>query len=174
MASSLQVNIITNANLYVDGLGLMGRAAEITVPKPKHKMVEHQGLGMAGSAEFWAGIDKLEAKIKWSSLYPEVESQVAGPFTSHSFQIWGDLQQQSSMGLAGEVPVQYIVTGIYKDAGDTVFKRHEPAESTSTIAIYHCEEWIGGVQMFLYDVMANIYVVGGVDQLAQFRANLGG
>ena len=26
---------------------------------------------MAGTAEFWAGVDKLEAKIKWASLYQE-------------------------------------------------------------------------------------------------------
>ena len=51
--ANLSVNRITNANVYIDGIGLLGRAEEIEVAKPKHKMVEHKGLGMAGSAEFW-------------------------------------------------------------------------------------------------------------------------
>jgi len=41
------------------------------------------------------------------------------------------------------------------------------------ISVYHTELYVSGVQIFLYDVMANLYVVGGVDQLAAFRANLG-
>jgi len=28
-------------------------------------MADHKALGMAGTAEFWAGVEKLEAKIKW-------------------------------------------------------------------------------------------------------------
>ena len=47
---NLSVNRITNANVYLDGIGLLGRAEEIEVAKPKHKMVDHKGLGMAGSA----------------------------------------------------------------------------------------------------------------------------
>jgi P2 family phage contractile tail tube protein len=67
---NLSVNRITNANVYLDGIGLLGRAEEIEVAKPKHKMVDHKGLGMAGTAEFWAGVDKLEAKIKWRRSIP--------------------------------------------------------------------------------------------------------
>ncbi len=170
---ALSVNIITNANIYVDGLGLMGRAAEITVAKPKHKMIDHDGLGMAGTAEFWAGIDKLESKIKWSSIYPEVESQISSPFIAHLFQVRGSIRQESSLGLLAEIPVVYLMTGIYKDAGEMVFKLHDKVDTTSTIAVRHCELYVGGLQMFAYDVMANVYVVNGVDQLAQFRANLG-
>jgi hypothetical protein len=44
---NLAVNRITNANVYLDGVGLLGRAEEIEVAKPKHKMVDHKGLGMA-------------------------------------------------------------------------------------------------------------------------------
>jgi len=39
--------------------------------------------------------------------------------------------------------------------------------------VYHCEYYLAGVQYLLYDVLANIYVVNGVDQLAGFRANIG-
>ena len=66
------------------------------------------------------------------------------------------------------------MTGIFKDAGSINFKPHEGVDTTSVISVYHSELYVAGTQIFLYDVMANIYVVGGVDQLSTFRANLGG
>ena len=34
--------------------------------------------------------------------------------------------------------------------------------------------FVAGVQIYLYDVFANLYVVGGVDQLSAFRSHVGG
>lgn len=171
---NLSINRITNANVYVDGVGLMGRAEEIDVAKPKHLMVNHKGLGMAGTAEFWAGVDKLEAKIKWASIYPEAEQLLNSPFQAHYFQVRGSLESYTSQGRSEQQPLVYLMTGIFKDAGAMTFKLHEGVDTTSVIAVYHSELYIGGIQIFLFDVMANIYVVNGVDQLSAFRANLGG
>jgi len=33
---------------------------------------------------------------------------------------------------------------------------------------------VAGVQIYLYDAMSNQYIVGGVDQLALYRAAIGG
>jgi len=66
------------------------------------------------------------------------------------------------------------MTGVFKDAGAFTFKQHENVDTTSTITVYHSELFVAGLKFNLYDVMANIYVVNGVDQLAQFRTNLGG
>lgn len=170
---NLSVNRITNANIYVDGVGLLGRAEEIEVAQPRHLMIDHKGLGMAGVAEFWAGVDKLESRIKWTSIYPEVELLASSPFSSHSFQVMGSIEQYTSQGLSGELPLVYLMTGVFKDAGAFTFKPHENVDSQSVISVYHTELYVAGVQIFLYDVMSNQYVVGGVDQLAQFRNNLG-
>jgi Bacteriophage tail tube protein len=170
----ISVNRITNANIYMDGMGLLGRAEEVEVAQPRHRMVDHKGLGMAGTAEFWAGVDKLEAKIKWASLYAEALTAAASPFTSHSFQVRGSLEQYTSQGRSAELPVVYLMTAIFKDAGAFRFKQHENVDSTSSLTVYHSELYVAGAQIHLYDVLANIYVVNGVDQLAVFRANLGG
>ncbi|MGH7986948.1 MAG: phage major tail tube protein [Candidatus Binataceae bacterium] len=170
----VSVNRITNANIYMDGLGLLGRAEEIEIAQPKHRMVDHKGLGMAGVAEFWAGVEKLEARIKWASLYPEALGAAANPFISHSFQVRGSLEQYTSQGRSAELPVVYLMTGIFKDAGALAFRQQENVDTTSAITVYHSELYIAGNQIHLYDVLANIYVVNGVDQLAVFRANIGG
>jgi P2 family phage contractile tail tube protein len=170
----VSVNRLTNANIYMDGTGLLGRAEEIIVAQPKHRMVEHKALGMAGVAEFWAGVDKLEAKIKWASLYSEVLNAANSPFTAHSFQVRGSLDQYTSQGRTAQLPVVYLMTGVFKDAGSFTFRQHENVDTTSIITVYHSELYIAGSQIHLYDVLSNIYVVNGVDQLAQMRANLGG
>jgi uncharacterized protein len=170
---NVAVNRISNANIYVDGVGLLGRAEEVEIPRPKHKMIDHKGLGMAGMAEFWAGIDKLEAKIKWASLYPEAEVVLNSPFQAHQIQVRGSLETYTSQGRTNEQPVVYLMTAVFRDAGKMNFKQHENVDFTSELTVYHCELYIGGVQYLLYDVMANVYVVDGQDQLAAFRANLG-
>ena len=169
----VSVNRITNANVYIDGIGLLGRAEEVEVAQPRHLMVDHKGLGMAGRAEFWAGVDKLEAKIKWASIYPEVQVVTSSPFQVHSFQVMGSLEQYTSQGRSAELPLVYLMSGVFKDAGQAGFRTHQNVEITSVITVYHSELYVAGVQIFLYDAMANVYTVGGVDQLAGFRTNLG-
>src|SRR5271156_40137 len=139
---NIQINSLTNANIYIDGVGLLGRAEEIEIANPKHKMIDYKGLGMAGTAELWAGVEKLE--------------------------------QYTSQGRSAQLPVVYLMTGVFKDAGSPTFRQHQMVETTSVVNIYHCELYVAGVQIYLYDVFANIYVVGGVDQLSTFRSNLGG
>ena len=44
----LQINKLTNANIYVNGNNLLGRAAEVELPSIGFKMAEHMALGMVG------------------------------------------------------------------------------------------------------------------------------
>jgi P2 family phage contractile tail tube protein len=171
---NIQINSLTNANIYIDGVGLLGRAEEIEIPNPKHKMIDYKGLGMAGTAELWAGVEKLESRIKWSSFDSDTLSMAASPFQTHSFQARGNLEQYTSQGRTAQLPVVYLMTGVFKDAGSPTFHQHRMVETTSVVSVYHCELFVAGVQIYLYDVFANIYVVGGVDQLSTFRSNLGG
>ena len=171
---NIQINSLTNANIYIDGVGLLGRAEEIEIAHPRQRMIDYKGLGMAGTAELWAGVAKLESRIKWASFDAEALTFAASPFQAHYFQARGNLEQYTSQGRSAELPVVYLMTGVFKDAGAPAFRQHQMVETTSAISIYHAELYVAGVQIYLYDVFANLYVVGGVDQLANFRSNLGG
>ena len=46
MAGKIQINRITNANIYLDGNNLLGRATEIKLPDVSLIMQEHKALGM--------------------------------------------------------------------------------------------------------------------------------
>jgi P2 family phage contractile tail tube protein len=171
---NIQINSLTNANVYIDGVGLLGRAEEVEIPQPRHRMIDYKGLGMAGTTELWGGVDKLEAKIKWASFDAETLTMSASPFQTHSFQVRGSLEQYTSQGRSAQLPVVYLMTGVFKDAGSANLRHQQMVETNSTISVYHCELYVAGTQIYLYDVFANVYVVGGVDQLSSFRTNLGG
>ena len=168
----INVQRVTNANIYLDGNSLLGRAEEVELAFPKAKMVDHKGLGMFGTAEFPVGIDKLEAKIKWASIYGEVLSTIS-IFRSHQFQIRASIEQYTSQGRTSEIPFVGLMTAQFKDGGPLNFKQHEQVDFPATLVVYHCEYYVAGVQYLLYDVMSNQYVINGVDQLANFRANIG-
>jgi uncharacterized protein len=172
MANLINVNRVTNANIYLDGVSLLGRAEEVELAFPKAKMVDHKGLGMYGAAEFPAGIDKLEAKVKWLSISTQVLQSIS-ILVSHQFQVRASIDTYTSQGLISQVPFIGLMTAQFKDGGPLNFKQHEQVDFPTTLTVYHCEYYVNGTQYLLYDVLANMYVVNGVDQLAQFRANIG-
>ena len=53
------------------------------------------------------------------------------------------------------------------------YKPRENASFESPFSATYVKQVINGEEMLLLDYLANIYRVGGVDQLAKYRANLG-
>lgn len=172
--ANLQINSLYNLSVYVDGIGFVGRAEEVDVPHPKAVMADYKGLGMAGVVEFPMGFDKLEARIKWKTFDFETMNMIVNPFQAHFFQFRGSIDQITSQGRAAQLPVVYLLTGFFKDGGKGAFKHQAPVEYESMVAATHVELSIAGVPVYLYDAIANQFIVNGIDQLAQFRANLGG
>ena len=170
----VSVNRLTNANLYVNGTSLLGMAEEIKIPGIKAKTEDHKGLGRFGTAEFPSGAEKLEATVKWVSIYLEAELQNSGMFQVNQYQARGNIETYGPTGLLAQTPGIWLFSASLKDSGPVTFKQHQNVDKTTTLTVYHIEQYVGGVQTLLYDVLANIYVVNGKDQLAQFRANLGG
>ena len=78
--AKIQVNRIVNANIYIDGTNLLGRAEEVKLPDIQAIMNEHKALGMVGKIELPSGFDKLEGEVKWNSLYEESAKAMANPF----------------------------------------------------------------------------------------------
>ena len=164
--SKIKINKLTNANVYMNGVNLLGRAEEVQLPQIKHKMAEHKALGMVGSAEFFSGIDKLESKIKWNALYPEVLLAAANPFTATMIQVRASLETYNSTGRIEEVPATAILIG--------TIKPHENAEYETTMSVTYAKLVVNKVEIFEIDVLQNIYKVNLVDMLSTFKKNIGG
>ena len=57
--SKISINRLTNANVYLDGGSMLGRAEEVSLPVLKAKMAEHKALGMVVAIVGFAGAASL-------------------------------------------------------------------------------------------------------------------
>lgn len=170
---AIAIKKLTNANVYLAGNSLLGKAEEIMLPDLSGKMTEHKALGMVGTTEFWSGLEKMEAKIKWNSMYDDVMRKAANPTKSYQLQVRASLNNYDSTGLTAEQPVVCFLTGTFKKHPGGNFKQHDNVELENTLNVTYMKLEINGSKIYEVDVLANIFIVDGVDLLAQYRSNLG-
>jgi len=170
---SLSINRITNANVYVGGASLLGQVEEMDLPDIKAVMSEHKALGLHGKLEFPSGIDKLEAKMKFNSFYPSVFLKVADMYTSVQMQIRSNVEGYQGGNRTSQKPYKVFLTAQFKNFPTGAFKAMDNVEFEANLAITRVKVEFDGVEVYEFDANANIYRVGGVDLLAQYRANLG-
>ena len=172
--AKIEINRITNANIYIDGNSFLGRAAEIKLPDVSAIMTEHKALGMIGKIELPAGFEKLEGEIVWNAPYKEVFAKIANPFQSYALQCRSSLETYSNAGRIAEVQLATHLTVMFTKNPLGSFKQHENAEFTSAFNATYVKQIIGGTEVLEIDYMNNIYRVNGIDQMTRYRSNIGG
>lgn len=172
--ASLVINSLWNCNVYINGTSLLGRAEEFEVPAPKRLMQAYRGLGMAARIDVPVGWDRIEASITWGSFDATTIGMLASSTAIQQFAALGDLQVLTAAGETSDVPVIYNVSGLVIDPGPVPFKAQENITFKTTIQVYHVDLTVGGNQVYLFDAFSNQFVVNGVDQLLQYRMNIGG
>ena len=156
--SKIEINKLTNANIYMNGTNLLGRAEEVQLPQIKHKM---------------AGIEKLECKIKWNALYPNVLRTCSNPFVSTLIQVRASLETYNGLGRVSEVPATAFLIGTFKEFPLGNIKPGENAEYETTMTVTYAKLIVDKQEIFEIDVLHNIYKVGPLDVLSTFKKNIG-
>ena len=172
--SKIQLNRVTNANIYVDGNCLLGKAEEIKLPDITAMMSEHKALGMVGKIELPSGFEKLEGEIKWNSFYRDVWLKMNNPYSMVQLQVRSNVETYGAMGRMQQQPLVTFLSVMFKKNPMGTFKQNDNAEFSSSFACYYIKQQLAGEDMLELDVLANIYKVGGVDQLDIYRNNIGG
>lgn len=168
-----KLNAIYNANVYIDGNNLLGKAAEITAPEVEFSMDEMTGLGLFGTIKLPTGMEAMEAEITWNSFYPEVAKHSKNPFKATQLMIRSNLQTFDAAGLDKEVPMVTTLTGTFGKDALGGFKPKEKAEFSSTFNVTEVRQVADGRELFYYNAFTNNLRVDGADVLAQMRKNIG-
>jgi uncharacterized protein len=172
---SIIISKVFNANVYVDGtLELIGRAKEVKLPEITAKVIEHSGLGMAGVLELPAGLDKMSMSIKWAGIYADLVKLGANPFTSHKLQIRCNHETYDAAGRTTQLPLIVLVTASWKKAALGTLKPQDALETDDDLSVSYIKITLDKEELVEIDVMNNIWKVGGVDVLEQFRTSLSG
>lgn len=170
---AINTHRITNANCYLDGNSLLGQVEEATIPDVKKIMVEHKALGMIGKPEFSSGLDKMEAKIKFNSIYPDAIKSAAGFGNSVKLQLRSSVEVFEGGSKTSEKPYVVFMTGQFTNVPAGGFKAMENVEVEMNLSVTAIRVEFDRVELFNVDVNANIWIVDGVDQLETYRSNLG-
>ena len=169
----MTVEVITNSNVYIDGTSYFGKAKEVQLPELKHKMVEQKALGMYGTKEVAAGLEALEAKIKWSSWLADVIKKAANPYKQADLAFYGNIEVHGASGLESEKPAKCFMRGTFKGVPLGTGQPSEGMEIETALSVNYIKLVVDGSDLFEIDVDNNIYIVDGEDLLAQYRQNLG-
>jgi P2 family phage contractile tail tube protein len=175
MANRIELNKLTNANIYCNGASLLGRAEEIKLPTVTSKKVDHKALGMVANIKLpGGGIDTLEGEIKWNSFYQDVWRQLLNPYQSLELQVRGSLDTYSNGGRIAQVPYIVFMTLSFDSVPLGDLKQNDNAEFQSKYTATYVKQQVNGQDVLEIDVLANIHKVAGEDMLATYRQNIGG
>lgn len=172
--AKIEINRVTNANIYADGNNLLGRAEEIAMPDIEAIMQDHVALGMIGELEFASGFKKLEGSIKWNSFYKDVSAMLANPYKAVQLQCRSNIETHGSQGLIRQASLVTFITLTFKKNPLGNFKPRTNVDLSSAFSATYIKQVIDGEEMLELDYMANIFRVRGEDILATYRKNIGG
>jgi len=169
----LGVAKIRDANVYVEGTTTHGYASEITLPDIEASMSEYKALGMVGTKELFQGFGKMEASIKWNAPSEDILKACADPRKSVSLMVRTSREVYENGSVSEEQPVAYYLKGCSKNFNAGSFKAKEDTETETKFAVSYFKMIQNGNEIYELDVDNNIFKIGGVDQLANYRNNLG-
>jgi len=159
---------LTHFDAYVDGRGHAGIVDEVELPKLTLKMEEYRAGGMDAPVEIDLGTEKLEATLTFGEDVVEL------------IKLWGVLGADTGITLRGSrgegEDAQAVIVelrGRIKEMDMGSWKPGENGQSKYAVAARYYRLAIGGEDLIEIDTENLIRRIGGVDQLAVVRNNLG-
>ncbi|WP_299457814.1 phage major tail tube protein [uncultured Rikenella sp.] len=164
------INSIINANAYIQGVKLAGKLSELELPAVKIKTQEVTALGLYGSTEVPAGIEKMEAKFKFNAIYTDAW-KYENPHKSCNLIIKSNMQVVSAAGVSENVPVVATISGLFKELPTGSIKPQERLEAEHLMTVNYYKLEVNKEVIWEIDVFNNIFKHCGEDLLSDFNTN---
>jgi P2 family phage contractile tail tube protein len=162
--------VLSNTNLFLDGVSFTGDIPSLTLPKLTVKTDAYRGGGMAGEIEMDMGLEKLEAGFVTNGIRRE------------SLKFFGLADRTAAnavfrgafKGLKGAVSAVVVtLRGGIKEIDPGDWKPGDKAEMKHNMSLVYYKLEIDGRVIHEVDMVNNVRVIDGVDQNAAERAALG-
>lgn len=163
--------ILQFMNVFVDGRGYAGVASSVELPKLEAITRDYGAGGMSGQVEVrMARHEKLSASIQFEGIDPKLIvlfSIAQGAEIGVTCK--GSTQDRDGTTHAHSVKMR----GFIKTLDEGEWKEGEDAPLKLELALSYYKREHDGAELIEADPVNMIFKVGGVDQLAQHRANIG-
>lgn len=162
--------ILSNTNLFVDGVSFTGDVPSLTLPKLAVKTDAYRAGGMAGEVDMDVGLEKMEAAFVTNGVRRE-SLKFFGMADQTAF---NGVFRGAFKGLKGAItPVVATVRGMLREVDPGDWKAGDKAEIKHAISVTYYKLEIDGRTIYEIDMVNAVRVVDGVDVLAAERAALG-
>lgn len=162
---------LKNYNLSSDGASYLGVAAELTLPKITMQAEEYRGGGMLGQVDIDLGLQKLTMEHKYGGLVVGVLRQL-GAFRADGVLLRFNGAYQED-GAGAVTAAELVVRGRHTEVDPGTAKGGEDTEWTVQSTLTYLKWTIASRVEVEIDMLNCIYVVGGIDRMAEIRSAMG-
>lgn len=162
---------LKNMNLFNEAASYMGVAAEVTLPKLTRKLEAWRGAGMDGEVKVDMGAGDLDLEWKLGGLDVAVLRQFGVTDADGvMLRFMGAYQADDGTGVRG---VEVVVRGRHEEIDMGGAKPGDDTEwAIKTPCTYYKLSIDGRVEVEIDRINA-VFIVNGIDRLAEQRAKLG-
>lgn len=163
--------MLKNFTSVINGRGLAGKIDELTLPEISLKTEEYRAGGMDGPIEVDMGMEAMTLKLTISDPDAAILGLV-GNANSNSARVTlsGSFVRDSD---SERVSVVAEVSGRFKKGTPSSWKPGDKANFEYEAGLNYYRLTIGGVEVYEIDIENMVRRIGGVDQLAGIRADIG-
>jgi len=163
---------VKQANLIIDGYGKLGTMENAQLPKMVEKSEDWRGGGMLGDIEIELGFEKMEFAFKVGGVDRQIiklwglKKNAIKPFQLLGHAFSEDTGETKSVAAYMRGRLKELEFDEWKAGGS-------PGMISGTVAMNYYRLVINDEEMIEYDPVNVVLKIGGEDQIADMRANLG-
>ena len=164
---------LKHLNLFMDGGNWIGVAEDYTPAKLSQKFEAYRGGGMIGAANIHMGLD--DSALDTSFTFGGVEADLVkrmglAKIDGVALRFAGSFQRDDT----GEVvPVEIVQRGRFKELDRGTLKSGDNSQSKISMVNTYYKETMNGVDLCEIDLINMIWIVDGVDLMAEHRKAIG-
>lgn len=160
---SLNIDVIKDFNVFVNGENYAGKAKSLTLPKLANVMEDYRGAGMLAADQVRLGYEKLEAEIVMGSFEKEVFKEVAHMTGSTVLEFRGALVNERKNTVS-----ECVITmdGFVSEGDPGTWESGKLGESKFSYKCHAYKMVVDGDVIHDVDIESGRAVIGGVDEYA--------
>lgn len=164
---------LKHGNIFMDGENWIGVAEDFTPAKLSQKFEAYRGGGMMGAANIHMGLE--DGAIDTSFTFGGAEAALVkrmglAKIDGVALRFAGSFQRDDT----GEiVSVEIVQRGRFKELDRGTFKSGDNTQSKVSMVNTYYKETMNGVVLCEIDLLNMIWIVDGVDLMAEHRKAIG-
>ena len=155
-------------NVHNQGESYIGQTKQITTPKLALKVEAYRSGGMLGEVDVDLGLEKLECEQTYGGLMEGILKDFGLVGVDQVLLRFSGSYQREDTGAVDAVEIVMRGKHVEIEPGDAEGGKDTEFKVKSTLSYYKMS--INGVVMIEIDMLNMIFIVDGVDRVAQHRA----